>query len=177
MKEYLLAIISLSAVFLFLCFFICSTAMAVYLKIFIQKRSNSKDFIVSKYTGGISGWQFKRMRWIYIIYDFFMLSVLSLLSYLMPAIILLNTLLGFDGNPYQVIGLYLFLIFLFVILIPIDEIKNITRLKWSLPGAPGGMIMIWREGSKFGYIYNFIYNPFIYLLLFLFIFFLALAIL
>ena len=162
--QYLNIILTLLAFTFLTLFFIFTTAMAVYLKIFIQKGSGAKEFIASKYTGGISNSQFKSIRTFYIFYDLFMLGVLSFITFAMPVLIVL----GEDGKLFQIIVLYLFLICSLVIIVPINELKGIARPKWIIrAGAPEGIIMIWQKGSKFGYFYNFISKYFIYIFLLL----------
>ncbi len=161
--QYLNTILILLAFTFLTMFFIFTTAMAVYLKIFIQKRSSAKEFILSKnYTGGMPNKQFKWMHYFDIFYDFLMLFILSLLTFAIPALIAL----GQDGKSYQVIVLYLFLISFLVVIVPINEIESITKPRWIFTlFAPKGIMIIWRKGSKFGYVYNFISKNFIYIFL------------
>lgn len=169
--EYLKIIVILLAFTFFVIFFIFTTAVAVYLKIFIQKGLGAKEFILSKnYTGGIPHKQFEWIHYFDILYDFFMLFVLSFASYSTIAGMLLPMLLGFDIKPYWVIGLYLFLVFVWVVIIPIDEIESITKPRWTFPTAPKGIMIVWKKRSKFGYVYNFISKYFIYIFLLLAIF-------
>jgi len=170
--EYLKIILVLFAFTFFVIFFIFTTAVAVYLKIFIQKGSDAKEFILSKnYTGGRPTTQFKWMPIFDIFYDFLMLSVLSLISYSAFVILLLGLLLGFDSKPYQIIGLFLCLVFLLVVTIPINEIESITKPRWIFTlFAPKGIMITWQKGSRFGYFYNFISKYFIYIFLLLAVF-------
>lgn len=169
--QYLNIVLVLLAFTFFVLFFIFTTAVAAYLKIVIQKRSGSKDFILSKnYTGGTPKTQFKWMHHFDILYDFFALFVLSFISYSTLTGLLLPVLLGYDNNSYQVIGMYLLLIFLLTIVVPINEIESITKPRWSFPTAPKGIMIVWRKGSKFGYVYNFISKYFVYIFLALTVF-------
>lgn len=173
MEKYLLALLFIFGMTFLLLFFIFSTAVAAYLKIFIQKRSGYKEFIVSKYTGGISNSQFKSICSFYIFYDFFILIALSFMTFAVPAALVLQS---DNKSSYFGIGLFIFLIFLLVIIIPIDELKGIAKPRGIWPSAPEGIIMIWQDRSKFGYIYNFFLSKFIYIILSLFIFSLVISI-
>lgn len=168
---YLKILLTLLAFSFLIMFFIFTTTVAVYLKIFIQKRSGAKEFILSKnYTGGIPNTQFEWMHYFGIFYDFFMLFVLSFASYSAITFLLLG-MLEFNSKPYQAIGLYLFLILLLVVIMPIDKIESITKPRWIFTlFAPKGITITWRKGSRFGYIYNFISKYFIYIFLLLAIF-------
>lgn len=148
--------------------FLFSTATSVYLKIFIQKRAGYKEFIISKYTGGISSRQFKWTRSFNIFYDFFMLSILSILSFSISTVVI------FSLKSYWAVGLYLLIIILLTIIVPINKLKEITRPKWIMnASAPQGMIMVWEDRGKFSSIYNYIVKYFGYILFLLFVCFLV----
>lgn len=136
--------------------------MAVYLKIFIQKKLGYKEFILSKYTGGIAREQFKCMRGFDILYDFSMISIVSFGSFTTISVLLFNL----NNNLYLFFGLYLSIIILLIAAIPINELTEITRPKWLLKAsAPQGIIMVWQNNCKFGNIYRFIYKLFSYIVI------------
>ncbi len=149
---YLLTMAYFFNVVILLVFFIFITAVAVYLKIFIKKKSKYKEFIVSKYIGGISRQQLKSIRSFYIFYDFFMLLLLSIMIYLIPSVVMFNL-----NDPYKIVILFLLLILILTIAVPLDNLVAITRFKWiGSSGSPKGMIMVWERGNVFGDIYNYI---------------------
>ncbi len=169
--EYLKIVVILLAFTFFVIFFMFTTAVAVYLKIFIQKKADRKELILSKfYTGELPNIQIKWTHYLRILYDLFMLFSLSLVCYATIAGMLFPMLLSFDINPYQIIGFYLFLVFVLIVIVPINDIENITKPRWTRSSAPRGITLIWRKGSKFGYAYNFLSKYFVYIFLLLAIF-------